>query len=99
MTDMTYIHNEPDGTSPFMIENQRNVPHGEDWLTYKRRVRVFKIGSKTIEETDTMREMSVDQVRDVLKHTHPELKNATVNTRKDNGQTIVEFMPRAGTKG
>ncbi len=61
--------------------------------------RIFKTGSTTIVEDETMRGLSVEEVRDILKATYPEVANATVRERQEGDTFVVEFLPRAGRKG
>lgn len=61
--------------------------------------RVFKIGSQTIYENDVTYGLSNEAVRDVLKASFPEIANATIGTRSENGVTTVEFLPQPGRKG
>lgn len=63
-------------------------------------VRVFKTGSVRIVEDDSMRGLSIEEVRNRLKVTYPEIANATTREfTNDNGQTIIEFLPQPGRKG
>lgn len=61
--------------------------------------RVFKIGAARIVETEVMSGLSSDQVRELLKTTYPEVANATVREREENGLRVVEFLPQPGRKG
>jgi hypothetical protein len=61
--------------------------------------RVFKIGSQTIYENEVTYGLSNEDVRGVLKASFPEIANATIGTRSDNGVSIVEFLPQPGRKG
>lgn len=61
--------------------------------------RVFKIGSQTIYENEVTYGLSNEAVRDVLKTSYPELANATIGTRHENGVAVVEFLPQPGRKG
>lgn len=38
-------------------------------------------------------------VRDVLKTSYPEIANATIREREENGLRVVEFLPQPGRKG
>ncbi len=105
MTETTYIHDEPDGTSPHMIENQMSLEPGQDWLevVWKRKAghlpRVFVIAGTRITETDGMKALSIDEVQKILSQTHPEVRNATFNEEIVGGERQIKFMPRAGRKG
>jgi len=62
--------------------------------------RVFKIGAtRVVEDPSTMSGMSNEQVRDLLKTTYPEIANATIRERDENGLRVVEFLPQPGRKG
>ena len=61
--------------------------------------RIFKIGSTRIVESDTMRGLSNEQVRGILKATYPEIANSTISERSDGEHRMVEFLPVAGRKG
>ena len=61
--------------------------------------RVFKIGSQTIYENDVTYGLSNEAVRDILKLQFPEIANATIGARAENGLSIVEFLPQPGRKG
>ena len=61
--------------------------------------RVFKIGTTRIVEDPSMSGMSNDQVRDLLKTSYPEIANATLRERDENGLHVVEFLPQPGRKG
>lgn len=61
--------------------------------------RIFKIGAARIVETEAMSGLSGDQVRELLKTSYPEVANATVRERDENGLRVVEFLPQPGRKG
>ncbi len=61
--------------------------------------RVFKIGATRIVEDPSMSGVSNDGVRDLLKVSYPEIANATLREREENGMRIVEFLPQPGRKG
>lgn len=61
--------------------------------------RIFKTGATTIIEDETMRGLSVEAVRDILRLTYPEVANATVRERQEGDTLVVEFLPRPGRKG
>lgn len=61
--------------------------------------RVFKIGAACIVETEAMSTLSNEKVRDLLKTSYPEVANATIRERDENGLRIVEFLPQPGRKG
>lgn len=48
--------------------------------------RIFKIGATTISEDETLAGHTLDQIKDILKHSYPEVAHATVYTRtSENG--------------
>jgi hypothetical protein len=61
--------------------------------------RVFKTGATVITESSDMRGLEVEQIRQLLKTTYPEVAHATVRERVDGDTLIVEFLPQAGRKG
>ncbi len=61
--------------------------------------RVFKTGTVRIVEDESMRALSNEAVRNVLKATYPEVANATIRETTADGQRIVEFLPQPGRKG
>ena len=62
--------------------------------------RIFKTGAVRIVEDESMRELSNEEVRSVLKTTYPEIANATIReVTTAEGQTVVEFLPQPGRKG
>lgn len=61
--------------------------------------RVFKIGTTRIVEDPSMSGLTNEQVRDLLKTSYPEIANATLREREENGLRVVEFLPQPGRKG
>jgi len=61
--------------------------------------RVFKIGATRIVEDSSMSALTNEQVRDLLKTSYPEIANATLREREENGLRVVEFLPQPGRKG
>lgn len=62
--------------------------------------RVFKIGATTIVEDDSLTGKSLDEVKDILKRTYPEVAHATVRERTlDDGTRVVEWLAQPGRKG
>jgi hypothetical protein len=61
--------------------------------------RIFKVGSSRVVEDESLRQQSNEQVRETLKRQYPEVANATINTREQDGVTVVEFLPQPGRKG
>jgi hypothetical protein len=46
-----------------------------------------------------MRDLSLEQIRTLLKTTYPEIAHATVRERTEGDTLVVEFLPVAGRKG
>lgn len=61
--------------------------------------RVFKTSTTRIVEGASMSGLSNEQVRDLLKTSYPEIANATIRERDENGIRIVEFLAQPGRKG
>jgi len=61
--------------------------------------RVFKIGATRIVEDPSMAPLDNNAIRDLLKTSYPEIANATIREREDNGLRVVEFLPQPGRKG
>lgn len=61
--------------------------------------RVFKIGATRIVEDVSMAALTNEQVRDLLKTSYPEIANATLREREENGLRVIEFLPQPGRKG
>ncbi|MBK9748906.1 MAG: hypothetical protein IPO91_19290 [Chloroflexi bacterium] len=61
--------------------------------------RLFKIGATRVVEDPSLSGMSNEQVRDLLKTSYPEIANATLRERDENGLRVVEFLPQPGRKG
>jgi hypothetical protein len=61
--------------------------------------RVFKIGATRIVEDASMSAMDNNAVRDLLKTSYPEIANATIREREEEGLRVVEFLPQPGRKG
>jgi hypothetical protein len=61
--------------------------------------RIFKIGSTRIVEDGSTAGLSNEQVRDLLRHSYPEVAHATIREKTEEGVTYVEFLPRPGRKG
>ncbi len=62
--------------------------------------RIFKIGTRTIVEDDSMSGLELDAVRQILQQTYPEVAHATVRERTlEDGSTCYDWIPRAGRKG
>lgn len=60
---------------------------------------MFKIGATRVVEDPSMSALSNEQVRDLLKTSYPEIANATIRERDENGLRVVEFLPQPGRKG
>ncbi len=61
--------------------------------------RIFKIGSSRIVEDESLSGLSIEEVRDRLKRTYPEVANATFRQKQEGDTLYIEFMPVAGRKG
>lgn len=61
--------------------------------------RIFKIGSTSIHEDDSLRERSLDEVTQILAHQYPQVLNATRLEQVENGTRIVSYTPKSGSKG
>ncbi|MBE2266978.1 MAG: hypothetical protein J0M07_16625 [Anaerolineae bacterium] len=61
--------------------------------------RVFKIGATRVVEDPSMSGLSNEQVAQLLKTSYPEVANATLRERDENGLRVVEFLPQPGRKG
>ena len=61
--------------------------------------RVFKIGATCVVEDPSMSGLSNEQVAQLLKTSYPEITNATLRERDENGLRVVEFLPQPGRKG
>lgn len=61
--------------------------------------RIFKTGTVRIVEDESMRGLSNEEVRNILKATYPEVANATIRETTAEEQRIVEFLPQPGRKG
>lgn len=40
-----------------------------------------------------------NEVRDLIKTSYPDIANATLRERDENGLHVVEFLPQSGRKG
>ena len=62
--------------------------------------RIFKTGTVRIVEDDSMRGLSHEEVRQVLKATYPEVAHATIReSQLEDGSLLIEFLPQPGSKG
>jgi len=62
--------------------------------------RIFKIGTTTIVEDDSLAGKTLDEVKDILKRAYPEVAHATVRERTlDDGTQVVEWLAKPGRKG
>ena len=60
-------------------------------------MRVLKYRGQVL--PDPGEEFSPEQVRELLSAQYPELANASLVEREEEGIKVVEFVPRVGTKG
>ena len=68
-------------------------------MTTPTTTRIFKTGSTIITETPEMHDLSVEQIRTLLKTTYPEVAHATIRERTEGETLVIEFLPVAGRKG
>lgn len=61
--------------------------------------RIFKIGNDRILDDASTQHLGVEEVRDRLKHSYPEVAHATIRETESDGVRMVEFLPQAGRKG
>jgi hypothetical protein len=61
--------------------------------------RVFKIGATRIVEDASLAGRGIEDVREILKRTYPEVAHATIREREENGLHVVEFLNQPGRKG
>ncbi len=62
--------------------------------------RVFKIGTTTIVEDESMSGLDLDAVKQILQRSYPEVAHATVRERTlEDGTQCYDFIARAGRKG
>jgi hypothetical protein len=62
--------------------------------------RIFKTGSTLITEAPEMRDLSNDEIKNLLKHSYPEVANATIReTPQADGTLLIEYLPLVGRKG
>lgn len=61
--------------------------------------RVFKTGATLITESPDMRGLTVEQVKQLLKSSYPEVAHATIRERTEGETLVIEFLPQVGRKG
>lgn len=62
--------------------------------------RIFKIGSTTIVEDESLAGKSLDEVKTILQRTYPEVAHATVReVTLEDGTLCLHYIARAGRKG
>lgn len=62
--------------------------------------RIFKIGTVTVVEDESLAGKSLDAVKQILARTYPEVAHATVReTTLEDGSTCYHFTSRPGRKG
>jgi len=62
--------------------------------------RIFKIGTTTIVEDESMTGKSVEEIKQILQRSYPEVAHATVReTTLDDGTQVIHYVPIAGKKG
>lgn len=68
-------------------------------VTPTQPARVFRIGATRIVEDASMSVLDNNAIRDLLRTSYPEIANATIRERDENGLRVVEFLPQPGRKG
>lgn len=61
--------------------------------------RVFKTGATIITESPDMHGLSIEQVKQLLKSSYPEVAHATIRERVEGEVRVIEFLPQVGRKG
>lgn len=61
--------------------------------------RVFVIGATRIVEDETMTGRSNEEVREILKHTYPEVAHAAIREQEQDGIRVISFASQPGRKG
>jgi hypothetical protein len=68
--------------------------------TNNTQARIFKIGTSTIVEDESLAGKSLDEVKTILQRSYPEVTHATVReVTLEDGSTCYHYIPVAGTKG
>ena len=63
-------------------------------------MRIFKIGTTTIQEDASMQGKSLDEIKAILKRSYPEIAHATVReTTLEDGTHVLDFIAKPGRKG
>lgn len=62
--------------------------------------RIFKIGTTTIVEDESLAGKTLDEIKDILKESYPEITHATVRERTlEDGTQVIDVLPKPGRKG
>ena len=61
--------------------------------------RVFVIGATRITEDSSMVGRSNEEIREILKHTYPEVAHAAIREREQDGLRLISFTSQPGRKG
>lgn len=62
--------------------------------------RIFKIGSTTIVEDESLAGKSLEEIKIILQRTYPEVAHATVReVTLEDGTLCLHYIPVAGRKG
>lgn len=62
--------------------------------------RIFKIGTATVVEDESMSGLDLEGIKRILQRSYPEVAHATVRERTlEDGTQVVDFLPKAGRKG
>jgi hypothetical protein len=63
-------------------------------------MRIFKIGSTLITETEDTQHLSLEEMRAILARTYPEIAHATLReSTTEDGSTLIHVIPAPGRKG
>ena len=62
--------------------------------------RIFKIGTTTIVEDESMTGLDLDGVKQILQRSYPEVAHATIReTTLEDGTVVIHYQAVAGRKG
>ena len=81
-------------------QNNDEVVQGDEAVLTENPRRIFKTGSTIISESPELHGLDNESIRNLLKHSYPEVANATIReTPQTDGTLLVEFLPVPGRKG
>jgi hypothetical protein len=58
-----------------------------------------KIGTQNIVLPQDKAAATIEEIRDLLKFSHPEVKDATFREGAEGEHRVIEFLPKPGRKG